>query len=61
MTKSSGKWQKATNAVGRKIYTAMYHMMMTGSEFSYDNYKILQQASIFDIPVNELPMLNPDF
>ena len=61
MAKSSGKWKKATNAVGRKLCTAMYHMMMTGTEFSYDNYTILQQASIFDIPIDELPMLNPDF
>ena len=41
MAKSSGKWKKATNAVGRKICTAMYHMMMSGTEFSYDNYKIM--------------------
>lgn len=61
MAKSTGKWKKATNAVGRKLCTAMYHMMMSGTEFSYDNYKIMQQASIFDIPVYELPMLNPDF
>lgn len=61
MAKSSGKWKKATNAVGRKLCTAMYHMMMSGTEFSYDNYKIMQQASIFDISVDELPMLNPDF
>ena len=61
MAKSSGKWKKATNAVGRKLCTAMYHMMMSGTEFSYDNYKIMQQASIFDIPIDELPMLNPDF
>lgn len=61
MAKSSGKWKKATNAVGRKLCTAMYHMMMTGREFSYENYTIMQNAAIFDIPVEELPMLNPDF
>jgi transposase len=61
MAKSSGKWKKATNAVGRKLCTAMYHMMMTGKEFSYDNYTLMQQVSTFEIPVDELPMLNPDF
>ena len=61
MAKSSGKWKKATNAVGRKLCSAMYHMMMTGQEFSYEKYTIMQNASLFDISVDELPMLNPDF
>ena len=61
MAKSTGKWKKATNAVGRKLCTAMYHMMLTGQEFSYDNYSIMQQASVFEIPIDDLPMLNPDF
>lgn len=61
MAKSTGKWKKATNAVGRKLCTAMYHMMLTGQKFSYDNYTIMQNADIFDISVDELPMLNPDF
>lgn len=61
MAQSSGKWKKATNAVGRKLCTAMYHIMMTGKEFTYENYTMLQQASIFEIPVDELPLLNPDF
>ena len=61
MAQSSGKWKKATNAVGRKLCTAMYHMMLTGKEFSYENYTMLQQASVFDIPVTDLTLLNPDF
>ena len=61
MAKSSGKWKKATNAVGRKLCTAMYHMMMTGQKFSYDNYNIMKNASIFECPIDDLPMLNPDF
>ena len=61
MARSSGKWKKATNAVGRKLCTAMYHMMRTGREFSYDRYTIMQNAVVFDIPVDELPILNPDF
>lgn len=39
----------------------MYHMMMTGDEFSYENYTIMRDASVFEIPVDELPLLNPDF
>ena len=35
MAQSSGKWKKATNAVGRKLCTAMYHMMMTGKELHH--------------------------
>ena len=61
VAKSSGKWKKATNAVGRKLCTAMYHMMMTEQPFSYENYTIMQNAAIFDISVDELPMLNSDF
>lgn len=61
MAKSSGKWKKATNAVGRKLCTAMHQIMLTGREFTYENYTIMKNAAIFDIPVDELPMLNPDF
>ena len=61
MAKSSGKWGKATNAVGRKLCVAMYHMMMTGMPFSYENYHIMDKAAVFNISIDELPMLNPDF
>ena len=61
MAKSSGKWKKATNAVGRKINTALYYMLLTASEFSYENYSLVKDAVIFDIPVEELPSLNADF
>ncbi len=61
MAKSGGKWKKATNAVGRKLCTAMYHMMMTGQPFSYDKYTIMQQATVSDISIDELPTLNSDF
>lgn len=39
----------------------MYYMMMSGQEFSYENYTIMKNATIFDISVDELPMLNSDF
>ena len=61
MAKSSGKWGKTTNAVGRKLCVAIYHMMMTGMPFSYENYHIMDKAAVFDISIDELPMLNPDF
>ena len=61
MAKSSGKWKKGTNAVGRKLNTALYHMMLTGSEFSYDNYSLIRDTPVFDIPITDLPSLNPDF
>lgn len=61
MAKSSGKWKKATNAVGRKICIALYFMWLTAQNFSYENYSIVKNAVIFDIPVIDLPLLNPDF
>lgn len=61
MAKSSGKWKKATNAVGRKLNTALYHMMLTGSEFSYENYSLINDAVEIDIPVADLPSIKPDF
>ena len=61
MAKSSGKWKKATNAVGRKLCTALYYMWITRQEFSYEKYTLVKNAAIFDISVDELPMLNPDF
>ena len=61
MAKSSGKWKKATNAVGRKICIALYFMWLTAQNFSYENYSIVKNAVIFDISVIDLPLLNPDF
>lgn len=61
MAQSTGKWKKATNAVGRKLCVAMYYMMLYGQEFSYEKYSMLKEAVIFDIPVDELVELNADF
>ena len=57
----SGKWKKASSAVGRKLSTALYYMMLTGSEFSYEKYNLVKSIDVFDFPVSELPSLNPDF
>ena len=61
MAKSSGRWRKATNAVGRKINTALYYMLMTRQEFSYEKYTIVKDAVIFDIPIDDLIQLNSSF
>lgn len=57
----TGKWKKAANAVARKLATALDYMMLTGQKFSYENYSLIKDISVFDIPVSELPLLNPDF
>ena len=57
----TGKWKKASNAVGRKLAVAMYYMMKSGSEFSYESYDLIKSIGVFDIPIDELPNLNPDF
>lgn len=57
----TGKWKKAANAVGRKLAVALYYMMKSGSEFSYDKYNLIKDIGTFNIPVEELPSLNPDF
>ena len=57
----TGKWKKASSAVGRKLSTALYFMMLTGREFSYEKYNLVKSIDVFDFPVSELPSLNPDF
>ena len=57
----TGKWKKASNAVARKLAVAMYYMMMTDKPFSYENFNLMKSIDVFDIPVSELPLLNPDF
>ena len=57
----TGKWKKASNAVARKLSVALYYMMLTGQDFSYDNYSLMKSIEVFDIPVSELPSLNYDF
>lgn len=57
----TGKWKKASNAVGRKLAIALYYMMMTGQEFSYEGYRLCDYSVQLDIPIQELPSLNHDF
>ena len=39
----------------------MFYMMKTGTEFSYDNYHSIRNIDVFDIPVEELVLINRDF
>ncbi len=57
----TGKWKKAANAVARKLATALYFMMLTGRPFSYKNYNLVKDLHVLDIPVTELPAIEPDF
>ena len=57
----TGKWKKASNAVARKLAVALYFMMLTGKEFSYEKYSLIKNISVFNISVDELPELIPDF
>jgi hypothetical protein len=57
----TGKWKKAANAVARKLAVALYYMMLTGQEFSYEKYSLVKDISAFNVPVSTLPSVIPDF
>ena len=61
LRQQTGKKKKAANAVARKLAVAMFYMMKTGTEFSYDNYNCIRNIDVFDIPVDELVVINRDF
>ena len=61
LQQQTGKKKKAANAVARKLSVAMYYMMKTGTEFTYDNYHSIRNIDVFDIPVEELVLINRDF
>ena len=61
LQQQTGKPKKAANAVARKLAVAMFYMMKTGQEFSYNNYRMIRNLDVFDIPVEELVIINPDF
>ena len=58
--KSSGKWKKASNAVGRKICVAMYHVNKLNVPFSYDQYRCYEKRSVMNISLDELFKMFPD-
>ena len=61
LQQQTGKKKKATNAVARKLSVAMYYMMKTGTEFTYDSYHMIRNIDMFDIPIEDLVLINKDF
>lgn len=61
LQQQTGKKKKAANAVARKLSVAMFYMMKTGTEFSYDHYHSIRSIDVFDIPVEDLVLINHDF
>ncbi|MBQ9361083.1 MAG: IS110 family transposase [Lachnospiraceae bacterium] len=61
LQQQTGKKKKAANAVARKLSVAMYYMMKTGTEFTYDNYHSIRNIDVFNIPVEDLVLINQDF
>jgi transposase len=61
LQQQTGKKKKAANAVARKLSVALYYMMKTGTEFTYDNYHSIRNIDVFDIPVEDLVLINNDF
>ena len=61
LRQQTGKKKKAANAVARKLSVALYYMMKTGTEFTYDHYHSIRNIDVFDIPVEELTLINSDF
>ena len=61
LQQQTGKKKKAANAVARKLSVAMFYMMKTGTEFTYDHYHSIRNIDVFNIPVEELVLINRDF
>jgi hypothetical protein len=56
----SGKWKKASNALGRKITIALYYVHKTGNAFDYDMYRT-EEPEVMDIPLEQLVEIEPAF
>ena len=61
LQQQTGKKKKAANAVARKLSVAMFYMMKTGTEFTYDHYHMIRNIDVFNIPVEDLVLINRDF
>lgn len=61
LQQQTGKKKKAANAVARKLSVALFYMMKTGTEFTYDHYHSIRNIDVFNIPVEELVVVNRDF
>ena len=53
----TGKWKKATNAVARRLSTALYFMNLNAEPFSYEKYQLTKETAVFDIPIDDLEKL----
>ena len=56
----TGKWKKATNALGRKLAVALYYVHKTGKEFYYSMYHT-EEPQVIDIRLEELVVIEPRF
>ena len=56
----TGKWKKATNALGRKLVIALYYVHKTGNEFDYSMYRT-EEPQVIDIRLEELIVIEPRF
>ena len=61
LQQQTGKKKKAANAVVRKLSVALYYMMKTGTEFTYDKYHSIRSIDVFNIPVEDLVLIIPGF
>ena len=57
----TGKWKKATNAVARRLSTALYYMHLNAEPFSYEKYQLTKETSVLNIPLDDLASLNSGF
>ena len=57
----TGKWKKATNAVARRLSTALYHMHLNAEPFSYEKYQLTKEISVMRISLDDLVSLNSGF
>ena len=57
----TGRWKKATNAVALKLTVALYYIQSSGQPFSYEKYKLIQDAVVVEISLEHLAELNSEF
>ena len=57
----TGKWKKATNAVARRLATALYHMHLNAEPFSYEKYQMAKEIMVMNIPLDDLALINSGF
>lgn len=61
MYKSTGRWKKGTNAVGRKLACALYFMQRKGEKFTYAGYNSFKPPTVLNIGLDELALIDRKF